>query len=147
MIADDVLQKYERTKFFDFIVPIVPVLNGNNATDYIMRYFVSDNIFDHDKPQLSVHYLKKIQKYLDDLRLVKNCFNELRIYKKKNIEYLGKEGDEKIFSLILYKNLYPRDYQNLLRQKGLLYYCLNDATRKIQEKLEDSVEKKGDENA
>lgn len=146
MIADDVLQKYERTKFFDFIVPIVPVLNGNNATDYIMRYFVSDNVFD-DKPQLSVHYLKKIQKYLDDLRLVKNCFNELRIYKKKNIEYLGKEGDEKIFSLILYKNLYPRDFQNLLRQKGLLYYCLNDATREIQEKVEKNAGEKGDENA
>ena len=146
MIADDVLQKYERTKFFDFIVPIVPVLNGNNATDYIMKYFVSDNVLD-DKPQLSVHYLKKIQKYLDDLRLVKNCFNELRIYKKKNIEYLGKEGDEKIFSLILYKNLYPRDFQNLLRQKGLLYYCLNDATREIQEKVEKNAGEKGDENA
>ena len=147
MIADDVLQKYERTKFFDFIVPIVPVLNGNNAADYIMKYFVNDNMFDDDKPQLSFDYLKTIQKYLDDLRLVKNCFNELRIYKKKNIEYLGKEGDEKIFSLILYKNLYPRDYQNLLRQKGLLYYCLNDATRKIQEKKEDGAGEKGDENA
>lgn len=146
MIADDILQKYERTKFFDFIVPIVPVLNGNNATDYIMKYFVNDNRYD-DKPQLSVSYLKKIQKYLDDLRLVKNCFNELRIYKKKNVEYLGKEGDEKIFSLILYKNLYPKDYQNLLRQKGLLYYCLNNATYEIQEEIESRVGEKGDENA
>ena len=146
MIADDILQKYERTKFFDFIVPIVPVLNGNNATDYIMKYFVDDDM-DDDKPQLSVSYLKKIQKYLDDLRLVKNCFNELRIYKKKNVEYLGEVGDEKIFSLILYKNLYPKDYQNLLRQKGLLYYCLNNATREIQGKLKKSAEEIGDENA
>ena len=79
--------------------------------------------------------------------MVKNCFNELRIYKKTNDEYLGKEGDEKIFSLILYKNLYPKDYQNLLRQKGLLYYCLNDAPREIQKEIEDSVGEKGDYNA
>ena len=26
MIRDDIFSKYERTKFFDFIVPIVPVL-------------------------------------------------------------------------------------------------------------------------
>ena len=144
MIGDDVLQKYERTKFFDFIIPIVPVLNGDNAADFIKKYFVKDN--DTNAPCLSNKYLKKIERYLDDLRLVKNCFNELKIYKDKNKDVLDKNNDEKIFSLILYKNLYPKDFQNLLRQKGLLYYCLNKATQEILELLEKKSAENGGQN-
>ena len=50
MVCDDILQKYERTKFFDFIVPVVPVLNGDNATSYIMKHFIrkKDDIFRTD---------------------------------------------------------------------------------------------------
>ncbi len=146
MVRDDILPQYERTKFFDFIVPVVPVLNGDNAADCIKKMFVRDEKIQNDeRPYLTPAYLKKIGRFLDDMRLVKNCFNEFKIYKKKNIEYLGEVGDEKMFSLILYKNLYPKDFQNLLKQKGVLYYCLNEAVKKF-EKSNKNSEKEGEQN-
>ena len=144
MVRDDILPKYERTKFFDFIVPIVPVLNGDNAAQCIQNLFVrdEDDAFD-DRPYLNPTYLKKIGRYVGDMRLAKNCFNEFRVYKRKNIEYLGNVGDEKMFSLILYKNLYPKDFQNLLKQKGVLYYCLNEAVKKLEESNNSSQSERG----
>ena len=137
MVRDDILQKYERTKFFDFIIPVVPILNGDNATSYIKTHFLREEYFpfDDDKPFLSLAYLEDIQKYLDDLRLIKNCFNELKIYKEVNKHFHGEKGDEKLFSLILYKNLYPKDFQNLLRQRGVLHYCLNKSSKDLEEEM------------
>lgn len=37
MIRDDFFSKYERTKFFDFIVPIVPALTKDNAADFVRK--------------------------------------------------------------------------------------------------------------
>ena len=143
MVCDDILQKYERTKFFDFIIPVVPVLNGDNATSYIMKHFIrEENDIFNEKPYLSPSYLEHIQKYIDDLRLIKNCFNELKIYKEVNPHFHGLQGDEKIFSLILYKNLYPKDFKNLLRQRGVLHYCLNNSSHDLLEELKKDNEEK-----
>lgn len=134
IVKDNIFSKYERTKFFDFIIPVVPIFNGDNATSYIKKHFVKSDFASteeeaEEKPYLSITYLEDIQKYLDDLRLIINCFNEFKIYKAVCNNFHGINGDEKLFSLILYKNLYPRDYQELLRQEGVLYFCLNKSTK------------------
>jgi hypothetical protein len=135
LVKDDILTAYERTKFFDYIIPIVPILDGKFDTiSYIKAHFLRKKPFVEGKknkkikPYLSDDYLRNMKKYLDDLRLVKNCFNELEIYKEINPEqYHGEKGDEKIFSLILLKNQYPKHFQHLLAGTGFLYYCLNQA--------------------
>ena len=129
LIKDDILPKYKRTKFFDFIVPIVPILNGDNAINYTKLHFLRNNIDDYnnEKPYLSDEYLDEIDEYLKDLRLIKNCFNEFKIFKNEIQLNLSNHGEEELFSLILYKNLYPADFQQLLKQEGVLFYCLNKA--------------------
>ena len=130
LVKDDILTAYERTKFFDFIIPVVPILNGKKSTvAYIKTHFLRKSYKDPDKkPYLDDDYLMNMANYLTDLRLVKNCFNELEIYRELNPDQLhGKKGEEKIFSIILFKNLYPKDFQYLSRKKGVLYYCLNQA--------------------
>lgn len=149
MIRDDIFSKYERTKFFDFIVPIVPVLTKDNAAGYILKnmHYLRDD--------LSRKYIDDISVFLSDLRMLKNCENEYRIYKEANEAFLREKLEnnnqkldqsayEWIFSLILYKNLYPKDFQQLLQHEGLLFYCLNTAKIDYQKKLE---KKNGDENA
>ena len=151
MIRDDIFSKYERTKFFDFIVPIVPVLTKDNAAGYILKNMSCL------KDDLSREYIDDISGFLSDLRMLKNCENEYRIYKETNEAFLREklENDnqkldqsvyEWIFSLILYKNLYPKDFQQLLQHEGLLFYCLNTAKIDYQNKLEEK-EKNGEENA
>ena len=143
MIRDDTFLKYERTKFFDFIVPIVPVLTKDNSADFILRKMGELEI------ELGRPYIKYISKYLSDLRLLKNCKNEYFVYKRVNMDFLKEENSgsisqkecQRIFSLILYKNLYPRDFQKLLRHKGILYYLLNDVMDdylKMQEEKENA---------
>ena len=131
LVRDEILTGHERTKFFDFIIPVVPILNGDdNAIQYIKDHYLREDPFDYKnrKPFLKDSYLREIKQYLNDLRLVKNSFNELMIYRELNgYRMHGEDGDEKIFSLILYKNRYPKDFQNLQNKKGVLYYCLNQA--------------------
>ena len=137
MIRDDIFSKYERTKFFDFIVPIVPVLTKDNAAGYIF-----DNM-PYLKEDLGDDYINDISVFLSDLRMLKNCENEYRIYKETNESFLQEKLEKEdqeldqsvcqlIFSLILYKNLYPKDFQKLLQHEGLLYYCLNNAKNDYQ---------------
>lgn len=129
LVRDEILTGHERTKFFDFIIPVVPILNGDDeAVEYIKNHYLRQHCFDcgDERPYLRESYLQEIKPYLNDLRLIKNCFNELDIYKELNPrQEHGEYGDEKIFSLILYKNKYPKDFQNMQRKKGVLYYCLN----------------------
>lgn len=147
IVKDNIFSKYERTKFFDFIIPIVPIFNGDNATSYIKEHFLKGTSSDNKKPNLSLSYLEDIQIFLDDLRLIINCFNEFKIYKEVNKHIDGNDGDEKIFSLILYKNLYPKDFQELLRQKGVLHYCLNKSSKDLVDEIKKkSGENKGGEN-
>ena len=140
MIRDDIFSKYERTKFFDFIVPIVPVLTKDNAAGFIISQMPSL------EKDLGRDYIDDISIFLSDLRMLKNCENEYRIYKETNEKILRRHNNnqtltqstyQRIFSLILYKNLYPKDFQKLLQHDGLLYYCLNESKKDYHEVLEE----------
>ena len=127
LIRDDIISKYERTKFFDFIINIVPILTVNNSASITKESLKNKNI------NLSDTFLNNIEDYLKDYRLVKNCINESVLYKNEllnfNIELYKKEkmslSDDKLFSLILYKNLYPKDFSKLQKKEGILFDCLN----------------------
>ena len=143
LVKDDILASEERTKFFDIIIPVIPVLNGRTETiRYIKSHFLRESLDskDKEKPYLGDDYLHKMAKYLNDLRLVKNCFNEFKAYKelatrsrgeleveKIVMQSPGELEDERIFSLVLFKNRNPKDFQNLIKEEGVLFFCLNDA--------------------
>ncbi|MBR3072184.1 hypothetical protein [Fibrobacter sp.] len=165
MVKDDILTAEERTKFFDYIVTIVPIINGgNDSIKFIQDHYLRDDPkkIEDDKPYLSEDFLQKIKIYLTDLRIIKNCFNEFKIYKRMNViqhgklmeqikaenkdkqkelnEIYGKDHDEKLFSLILYKNLFPNDFQKILKKEGVLYYSLNNAIIDYEKESENSQE-------
>ena len=39
LLRDDIFTSKDRTKFFDFIIPIVPVIDGANSYDKFIEYF------------------------------------------------------------------------------------------------------------
>ena len=55
-------------------------------------------------------------------------------------EIYGKDHDEKLFSLILYKNLFPNDFQKIMKKEGVLYYSLNNAVIDYEKESENSQE-------
>ena len=118
LVKDDLFESQERTKFFDFIIPIVPVVTTSNShikLIEILKGMGEDESFEEI-------FLLNIALYLDDMRLITNICNEYLIYK----ETLDFEIDPyKLFSLIVYKNLFPKDFSLLQKNKGNLFKKLN----------------------
>lgn len=137
-VRDDVLTKYERTKFFDFIIPVIPYLSKGNAAERIEAYF--RGVPEEIRPVLSEEFRYNMKNFLNDFRLVKNCINEYAVYygelktflSKENFEMDAPKVKEMIFSLVLYKNFYPKDFSLLQKNEGVLSYCLNECLRNFE---------------
>ncbi|TFB14095.1 hypothetical protein E3U55_14350 [Filobacillus milosensis] len=46
LLRDDIFTSKDRTKFFDFILPIIPVIDGSNSYDQLIDHFKEGGIFD-----------------------------------------------------------------------------------------------------
>lgn len=130
---DDVFVEKERTKFFDFIIPIIPVINSSNSKEILIDKLQENNL----AGTLELEYIKDIAWYIDDMRTLNNIINEFNIYRQTiNLYNLVQE---KLFSIILLKNLYPREFAELQEDKGIIFNIFNkkeDRILKIKEKLE-----------
>ncbi len=107
----------ERTKFFDFIIPVVPYIHKGNAYDYMAELF-DDEINDERNKK----FLIKVSLFIDNSRLLKNIANEYYTY-NKFITLPDREPHTKfikLLSLIIYKNLFPKDFNQLYFNKGYL---------------------------
>lgn len=124
-LKDDVFtNSKERTKFFDFIIPIIPVVNSNNSKDKLLEMIKGQP---YEKALNNDVFLNNITLYIDDMRLLRSILNEFNIYSKQmKVEY----NIKKLFSIIVYKNLYPEDFAKLQENKGVLYSMLNKKDRK-----------------
>lgn len=114
LVRDDLLSAAERTKFFDYIIPIVPILSGNNAYDKLIDFLSPDVDYkDFDK-----QFLRKSTFFIDDMRVLKSISNEFKVYyKMMDI----KVNINKMMAIIMYKNLFPHDFSELRKRNGYIY--------------------------
>lgn len=117
LLRDDIFTSKDRTKFFDFIIPIVPVIDGANSYDKFIEYFKDGEILD----SFDGSFLQEISMYIDDMRLLKNIYNEYRFYHERI--QLTELSNNKLLGMIAYKNLFPRDFSELQLGKGYVF-CL-----------------------
>lgn len=116
-LRDDMFANAARTKFFEFIIPVIPIINSSNAIDMVLKQGKRLELEDRLDPQ----FLREVSRYLNDLRLINNIFNEYAIY----VSNLETDGDNsldpnKLLAVLIYKNTYPRDFENLHRGEGRL---------------------------
>ena len=139
-LRDEVFSDSSRTKFFEFIIPVIPVINSQNSNDIFLQK-------QKDAPnsalsKLDEHLLNDIGLYVDDMRLLTNTINEFRIYDEKINEQFYKSPStephdrNKIFALILYKNLYPKDFADLSQNKGFLYSIFKSREKMYKKEIE-----------
>ena len=135
----------ERAKFFEFILPIVPVVNpittGNKLRESIDR-LVQEN----KDLGLTEKFIKGVATYIPDMRILKNTLNDYIIMYSKIFEDTDSKREylsqEKLFALSLYKNLFPYDYVLLETGNGLIPMVIDlvkvrvESLRKIEEQLE-----------
>lgn len=121
-LRDDMFVNTDRTKFFEFIIPVIPIINTSNSIDMVLeqgRRLELDGRLDRQ-------FLREVSRYLNDLRLIQNIFNEYAIY-VANLETDGENllDANKLLAILIYKNVYPRDFEQLHRGAGTLAGILN----------------------
>lgn len=130
LLRDDVFTSKDRTKFFDYIIPIVPVVDGTNSYDQFIVHLQKNDIF----TKLDQKFLQGLSLYVDDMRLLKNICNELLIYYNRvntiELDY------NKMLALITYKNLFPRDFSDLQLGKGFVYSLISNKENYIKNESE-----------
>lgn len=108
-----------RTKFFELIIPIIPVVDTFNSRDYLVP--MMSEMHDGDMDTEFNVFLKDISLYIQDLRLLTNIVNEYFIYLDIHKSLSGSINEQALFSIIALKNLIPSAYTNLQKSQGFIY--------------------------
>lgn len=116
-LRDDIFVNTDRTKFFEFIIPVIPIINTSNSIDMVLEQGKRLEL----DGRLDRQFLREVSRYLDDLRLIQNIFNEYTIY-VANLETDDENilDANKLLAILIYKNVYPRDFEQLHRGEGNL---------------------------
>ncbi|MFD0990832.1 hypothetical protein ACFQ1R_12055 [Mariniflexile jejuense] len=132
-VRDDMFSDNERIKFFDFIIPVIPVINSSNSSEILL----------HKKKKYSYNltetFIDDISFFIDDMRLLHNITNEFYLYKIKQGE--TPLNQDKLFAIITYKNIYPNDFVSLSKNEGYLYDILNAKSKYVSQEV-NRIEKK-----
>lgn len=129
-IGDTIDLSKNRTKFFDFIIPVIPIINSSNSVDKLMeklKKLPNASKIDDD-------FLNDVTIYIDDMRILKNIMNEFIIYNNS----LGKIelNLNNLLAMVIYKNIYPFDFAQLQYQKGSVYEAFKNKNIIINRRVE-----------
>lgn len=120
-VKDDMFKENDRTKFFDFIIPVIPIISSTNSGDLLIER--------HDREQhsdtLDKEFFEFISPYINDMRLLENIYNEFILYSET--VYYDSDGekklvlnDKKMFAILVFKNQYPSDFADLQAGQGIV---------------------------
>jgi hypothetical protein len=132
-IKDDMFTDEERTKFFDFIIPIIPVVTSTNSKQKLIARLEQLELINDD---LSEEFLSDISLYISDMRMLNNIVNEFIIYKQRIGDNINQLRTDRLFAMVVYKNIYPTDFAELHRNKGIVYNTLNEKSALASEYLQ-----------
>lgn len=128
LIKDGLFDSEERTKFFDFILPIVPIVNSKNSENHLLDLLnvVGIQEDDHRVKELSKKTLWKLSLYIDDMRILRNIVNEYIIYSAvlpiREIEL----DRNKLLALVVVKNIFPQEFDLLQKDQGYIIDVFNE---------------------
>ena len=145
-VKDDIFKDEERTKFFDYIITIIPVINPSNSKDKLKAALKANDCEDG----ISDDDLSEMAFFIQDMRILTNIVNEYKQYRDKLCTTNGAQMNKtKLLAMIVYKNYYPQDFALLHRREGKVYQCLSskrafikDALNKIEIKKKELESKK-----
>lgn len=137
LIKDEMFTSTDRTKFFDFIIPIVPVMSGTNAYDIMLEHLKNNNFIKN----IDKDFLKGLCVFIDEKRLLDNIYNEFLIYAEKLKE--GPLDYNKLLALIAYKNTFPKDFNKLYKNIGFIadiFKCKEKIVAAIDKRIDKKIE-------
>lgn len=133
-VKDDIFTEEDRTKFFEFIIPVIPVINSTNSGEMMLDLFKANGseLLKHD---ITLDYILDVSPYISDMRVLQNIHNEFLLYKRTLRTGQGLElSDKMMLSLIIFKNLYPKDFADLQMEGGIIKQAFTDKHNYISKK-------------
>lgn len=133
-LKDDIFHSEDRTKLFDFIIPVVPYIDVTNSGEYLKRKLkiLKFKGLEFDIPN---DYITNVAPFISDMRVLNNICNEFIVFKKniKDSQDLDKLQDVQMLSLIIFKNMYPREFAKLQESEGIIKEAYHDKSSFVKE--------------
>ena len=133
-VKDDIFTKDDRTKFFDFIIPVIPVINSTNSGEILLKRLQESekNGIQHN---ISSDFIFDVSPYISDMRVLQNIYNEFVIYKNLlSVHQALALQDEQMMAMIIFKNLYPKDFADIQNETGVIKKAFENKNRYIKVK-------------
>ena len=125
-VKDDMFKDSSRSKFFDYITTVIPVITTTNSKDMLKRALKEQG---HDG-EVDDDDIRDIAFHIDDMRLLYNIVNEYHQYTQR----LDKSGRlleaKKMLAMMTVKNYHPHDFSELHNRNGRLYDILSPQTKR-----------------
>lgn len=142
-VRDDIFSREDRTKFFDFIIPVIPVINSTNSGEILLQ-MLQEADEKGNKHDVSEGFVLDVAPYISDMRVLQNIYNEFVVYKKtlRTSQDLDL-SDEQMLAMVVFKNLYPSDFADIQDEKGIIKKAFLDKQAFIA-KEQQAIQKKMD---
>jgi hypothetical protein len=104
------VERANRTKFFDLVIPVVPFITHRSARDHMTDILAGSGL-EIARPLVSL-----VAKHVADMRLIKNIHNEYVVFRERLLltgDGLPGLSPESVFSMIVYKNIHMSDFEQV----------------------------------
>ena len=119
-VKDDLFSDTSRTKFFDYIIPVIPVMNPSNAGDLLKEKLEAHGYHDIDDDSMM-----DISGFINDMRLLLNIVNEYYQYREQLMGAGTNLSATKLLAIIVYKNYFPDQFSLMHQEKGRICECFS----------------------
>lgn len=148
--AQSALERANRTKFFELVIPVVPFLSPSNAPDLLSDALKSVGL--PEDVQVGRVLVDLVARHTTDMRLMINICNEFAVFGQKLLWSRqlapGVRTDE-VFALVVYKNFHPADFEALPHRRSALDSLelkRREIVSKSIERLQEEMSEKPDQD-
>lgn len=132
-IKDDMFNDTSRTKFFDYITTVVPVISPYNSKD-VLRKALED--LGHATEEISDDTIREVAFFIDDMRILQNIANEYHQYQLRlGCNENHKIDNNKLLAMIVYKNYHPDSFAQLPKRNGEIYKAICSDQKEEYQKI------------
>ena len=136
-IKEDFFNAESKTKFFDFIIPVIPVVNASNSCEKLIENIgkARKKGIEHN---ISKEFAREIGGYISDMRMLLNIYNEFLAYKQAlKVQVDHGLSDEKMFAMMAFKSMCPREFADIQAEKGTLKQAFIEKELFVSKKIKE----------
>ncbi|WP_434590742.1 P-loop NTPase fold protein [Brevibacterium sp. 1718] len=138
--AEAAVERANRTKFFETVIPVVPFLSHSNARDLLSAKM--DELKLPKDTKISRGLLDIVARHTTDMRLLLNVRNEFVIFAERLLwinenDRAPRLTANDLFALVVYKNFHLADFETLPNRGS----ALDQLESKRQKLVEDTIAK------